>query len=87
MARQPPPRSMGDHLSSLELAILKGLHDGLTLEEVARQTKAPPVTLGKELARLQIGGYLGANGSPTKAGVEALKAQGQPAQAGGRTSG
>lgn len=65
---------MADPLSSLELTVLKGLSEGLTLGEIARRAKAPPVTLGKELARLQIKGYLAADGSLTKTGIEVLKA-------------
>lgn len=80
-----PGREMGSHgqgksgggLSELDLLILQSAQDGEGIEDMAREAKVHAATLGKEIALLQIRGYIGGDGSLTKKGLEALRAEDQ----------
>jgi hypothetical protein len=62
----------GKGLSALEVEILKAMQQTKTIEGLAKTMKVPPVTLGKEIARLQIEGYLGPDGQITERGLQAV---------------
>jgi hypothetical protein len=68
--REPRP---SEGLSKLELLILRSIPNAGSAEDIARVAKVPPATLGKEIALLQIKGYVGADGQLTEKGVEATK--------------
>ena len=59
-------------LSELELLVLRALHHSKSLEELARVAKAPPATIGKTIAKLQLGGYIGESGQLTEKGTKAI---------------
>jgi len=63
-------RSMpGDEsLSELELQILRALPHVKSIEKLDKVTKVPPAALGREVAKLQLGGYIGDDGRITKRG-------------------
>ena len=65
---------MGDkgELSELELLILRSMARGAGIEGLAKAAKVPAVTLGKELAVLQLRGYVSDDGSLTEKGLEAI---------------
>ncbi len=60
-------------LSELDLAILHHLSDKRSLQEISEVTKVEPAVVGKEVARLQIDGYVSAEGSLTEKGLEAMR--------------
>ena len=62
-------------LSQLELQILRALPHAGSTEKLDKVTKVPPATLGRELARLQLGGYIGDDGRLTRKGLNAVKIQ------------
>jgi hypothetical protein len=61
----------GQGLSKLGLLILRSIPKGKGLEEIAELADVPPVTLGKEIAILQMKGYIGEDGRLTQKGREA----------------
>ncbi len=66
--------SAGESLSELELLILRGLLKTNRVEDLAKEVEGSPASLGKEIARLQLGGYIADDGSLTRKGMEAAKA-------------
>jgi len=64
-----------EELSQLELQILRALPHAGSIEKLDKVTKVPPATLGRELARLQLGGYIGDDGRLTRKGLNAVKIQ------------
>jgi len=62
-----------EELSELELQILRALPHVGTIEKLDKVTKVPPATLGKEIAKLQLGGYIGDDGKLTKKGLNLVK--------------
>jgi len=67
--------SEGGGLSELDMLILRRLLRTGGIEELAMEAKVPATTLGKEIARLQLGGYIANDGSLTEKGAEAAKTQ------------
>ena len=59
-------------LSELEMLVLRALHHSRSLEELAKAAKAPPATIGKTIAKLQLGGYIGESGRLTEKGTKAI---------------
>jgi hypothetical protein len=59
-------------LSGLDLVIMRHLNSGREIEEISRLVKAQPDVVGKEIARLQLDGYIGSDGTLTEKGLEAL---------------
>ena len=68
-------RSMpGDEsLSELELQILRALPHVKSIEKLDKVTKVPPAALGREVAKLQLGGYIGDDGRITEKGLNAIR--------------
>jgi hypothetical protein len=64
-----------DELTQLELQILRALPHAGSIEKLDKVTKVPPATLGRELAKLQLGGYIGDDGKLTQKGLNAVKIQ------------
>ncbi len=64
-----------DELSPLELKILRALPHVGSVEKLDKVTKVPPATLGREIAKLQLGGYIGDDGRLTEKGLGAIKTQ------------
>ncbi|HXW36979.1 MAG TPA: hypothetical protein VEJ36_03640 [Nitrososphaerales archaeon] len=62
-----------DSLTSLELKILRGLSRGESVELIARLTETRPVTIGMELARLQVKGYITEDGKLSSKGVASVQ--------------
>ncbi|HXW95623.1 MAG TPA: hypothetical protein VEJ19_07950 [Nitrososphaerales archaeon] len=65
----------GEYLSQLELQILRALPSVGSVEKLDKVTKVPPATLGREIAKLQLGGYIGYDGRLTEKGLNAVKNQ------------
>jgi len=64
-----------EELSQLELQILRALPHAGSIEKLDKVTKVHPGTLGRELAKLQLGGYIGDDGRLTQKGLNAVKIQ------------
>lgn len=64
-----------NELSQLELQILRALPRVGSIEKLDKVTKVPPATLGREIATLQLGGYIGADGRLTEKGLNAVRTQ------------
>ena len=73
MDRHEHERESGERLSKLELLILRSIPNAGSVEDIARVAKLSPATLGKEIALLQLKGYVAADGRLTEKGVEAAK--------------
>jgi DNA-binding MarR family transcriptional regulator len=69
----PTPSKMDAHegLSELELLVLRAIPHAGKIEDLTELTKQPPATVGRTIAKLQIGGYIGDNGDLTEKGKEA----------------
>jgi len=61
-----------EELSQLGLRILRALPHVGSIEELDEVTKIPPATLGREIAKLQLGGYIGDDGRLTQKGLNAV---------------
>ena len=64
--------TVADELSPLQLQILRALPRVKSVEKLDRVVKVPPAALGKEIAKLQLGGYIGDDGRITDKGLNAL---------------
>ena len=62
----------GSELTELELLVLRSLRISDSIEALAKVAKLPSSTLGKEIARLQLGGYISDEGAVTEKAVRAL---------------
>ena len=62
-------------LSQLELQILRALPRVGSIEKLDKVTRVPPATLGREIAKLQLGGYIGDDGRLTEKGLNAVRNQ------------
>jgi hypothetical protein len=60
-------------LSELELLILRSIRHVKGIERLSKTARVPPATLGKEIAKLQIGGYIGGDGAITEKGLKAIQ--------------
>jgi len=60
-------------LSGMELQILRALPHAKSIEKLDKVTKVPPATLGREVAKLQLGGYIGDDGRITEKGLRAIR--------------
>jgi hypothetical protein len=60
-------------LSDREILVLRSIPNATDVEALGKLTKLPPATLGKEIAMLQLKGYIGEDGSLTQKGLDALK--------------
>jgi hypothetical protein len=67
--------AQNDELSELELQILRALPHAGSVEKLDKVTKVPPATLGREIAKLQLGGYIGDDGRITEKGLSAIRTQ------------
>jgi len=67
--------SGNEELSQLELQILRALPHVGSVEKLDKVTKVPPATLGREIAKLQLGGYIGDDGRLTQKGLNAVRTQ------------
>jgi hypothetical protein len=65
--------AQNDELSELELQILRALPHAGSAERLDKVTKVPPATLGIEIAKLQLGGYIGDDGRITEKGLNAIR--------------
>ena len=59
-------------ISGLDLVILRHLNSGRGIEEISKLATAKPESIGKEIARLQLDGYIGSDGTLTEKGLEVL---------------
>ena len=64
--------SNGDELTQLEKFILRSIRTNPKLETLAKEAKVSPATLGMELAKLQLRGYLQEDGTLTQKGQSAI---------------
>jgi len=64
-----------DELSQLELQILRALPHAGSIEKLDKVAKVPAATLGREIAKLQLGGYIGDDGRLTQKGLNAVRTQ------------
>jgi len=64
-----------EELSQLELQILRALPHAGSIEKLDKVTKVPPATLGREIAKLQLGGYIRDDGRLTQKGLNAVRTQ------------
>jgi hypothetical protein len=62
-----------EHLSKRELIILNSIPSATDVEELAKLTKVAPATLGMDIARLQIRGFIAEDGSLTEKGLQAIR--------------
>jgi hypothetical protein len=60
-------------LSELELLVLRSIPHVKGIARLAKTAGVPPATLGKEIAKLQIGGYIGEDGAITEKGLKAVQ--------------
>jgi hypothetical protein len=60
-------------LTALETLILRSVPRVKKIEDLAEAARVPPTTLGREIAKLQIRGYIADDGSLTEKGKEAIK--------------
>jgi DNA-binding MarR family transcriptional regulator len=63
----------GQGLSKLELLILRNIPKAKGIGDIAKVAGVPPAALGKEVAILQMKGYIAADGRLTEKGLEAAK--------------
>ncbi len=59
--------------STLGVEILRAVAHAKSIEGLARTTRISPVALGRELAKLQIDGYLDERGEITDKGLRVIK--------------
>ncbi len=62
-----------EDLSQLDLQILRVLPHVGSIKKLDKATKIPPGTLGREIAKLQLSGYIGDDGRLTGKGLNAVK--------------
>jgi DNA-binding MarR family transcriptional regulator len=60
-------------LSELELLILRSIPHLKDIERLAKTAGVSPATLGREIAKLQISGYIGEDGTITERGLKAIQ--------------
>jgi DNA-binding MarR family transcriptional regulator len=60
-------------LTALEMLILRSIPRVKKVEDLAEVAKLPPTTLGREIAKLQIRGYIADDGSLTEKGTAAIE--------------
>ncbi len=60
-------------LTELDRLLLRRLFKAAKVEELAKELKQSPVIIGKEIAKLQLGGYITDDGSLTAKGVKVAK--------------
>jgi hypothetical protein len=63
----------GQGLSKLELLILRSIPKAKRIEDIAKVAGVPPRSLGKEVAILQMKGYIADDGRLTEKALEAVK--------------
>jgi DNA-binding MarR family transcriptional regulator len=59
-------------LSALELLILRSIAKAANVEELAKLVKVRPASLGMEIAKLQLRGFIADDGVLTQKGKEAI---------------
>ena len=59
--------------TKIGLVILRNILTGKGLEEISKLSDVTPVALGREIAMLQLKGYIGEDGGITQKGREALQ--------------
>jgi DNA-binding MarR family transcriptional regulator len=64
--------SSEDGLTQLEMFILRSIQRTPKLETLAKEAKVSPVTLGMEIAKLQLRGYIQENGTLSQKGQRAI---------------
>jgi len=70
-----PSMAANIKLSQLELQILRALPRVGSIEKLDKVVNVPPATLGMEIAKLQLGGYIGEDGKLTEKGLSAVRIQ------------
>jgi hypothetical protein len=60
-------------LSELELLILRSIPKAKDIGDIAKVARVPPGALGKEVAILQMKGYIAEDGRLTEKGLEAVR--------------
>lgn len=66
---------MKDKISALDRAVLDHLSKKKTPEEIAKLTKVEPQVVGERIARLQLEGYITAEGYLTDKGLGSLRGE------------
>jgi hypothetical protein len=66
-------RSIDEGPTSLELLVLRSMAKAMDLEKLAGLTKLSPAALGKEIAVLQVNGYIAVDGTLTEKGMKAIE--------------
>jgi hypothetical protein len=62
-------------MTTEELAILRALADGKSIEQVSRITKLKPEVVGRAVAKLQVEGMIADDGTVTEKGARASKTE------------
>ena len=62
-----------DGLTELDVVILRMLPKVGRIEDLAKEAGQSPATVGEEIAKLQLGGYIADDGSLTAKGEEAAR--------------
>lgn len=73
MDKREPEEKSAEGLSKLELLILRGIRNVKGIEDIAKVAQVPPSTVGKDVAILQMKGYIADDGRLTAKGLEAVK--------------
>lgn len=60
-------------LSELEILVLRSILNDQYIESIEGLAKVSSAILGKEIARLQLGGFIAEDGTLTEKGIKALE--------------
>jgi hypothetical protein len=60
-------------LSAIELSILQSIPKAKDIGSLAKEVKVPPATLGIEIAKLQVRGYISDDGTLSEKGLKAIE--------------
>lgn len=65
--------SGSESISERELIILRSISKAADLHGLSKLTNLPPAAVGREVATLQLRGYIADDGTLTKKGLEAIQ--------------
>jgi hypothetical protein len=62
-----------EKLSALELNILRSIPKVKDISTLAKEVNVPPATMGIEIAKLQVRGYISEDGTLSEKGLKAIE--------------
>jgi hypothetical protein len=65
--------SSGESMTTLEFLVLRSIPKTKSLERMSELTKLSPAALGREIALLQVKGYIADDGTLTEKGMKAIE--------------